>query len=178
MKNIVLGVTGSIAAYKAADLCSKLMKNKDIEVSVIMTESALKFVGEQTFLTLSKNPVVKDLWEIPEWKPGHISLADKVNLFAVVPATANFIAKYANGIADDAISTFALSHTAPTLIAPAMNPKMWAHPATQKNVKILEERGTIFIGPEKGMVACGDVGIGKLSDVDLIYDSILKELNI
>ncbi len=178
MKTIALGITGSIAAYKAADLCSKLSKNKDIEIFVIMTKASLEFIGEQTLLTLSKNPVIKSLWEIPEWKPGHIALADKVDLFAIVPATANIIAKCANGIADDALSTFALSHTAPTFIAPAMNPTMWANQATQNNVEILKERGVKFIGPDTGMVACGDVGTGKLSDVDTIYQTILKELNI
>ncbi len=178
MKTIVLGITGSIAAYKAADLCSKLSKVKDVEIYVIMTKASLEFIGEQTLLTLSKHPVVKSLWEIPEWKPGHIELADKVDLFVVVPATANIIAKFANGIADDALSTFALSHTAPTFIAPAMNPKMWAHPATQNNFEILKERGVKFIGPDTGMVACGDIGAGKLSDVDTIYQTIIKELNI
>jgi len=102
-KTIALGVTGSIAAYKAADLCSKLVQS-DFDVIVLMTESATKLVTPQTFLTLSKNPVITDLWEIPNWQPGHIAISEKASIFAVVPCSANFIGKYANGIADDAFA--------------------------------------------------------------------------
>ncbi len=174
-KTIVLGITGSIAAYKAADLCSQLSKS-GYDVHVIMTEASLKFIGSQTFQTLSKNPVITNLWDIEEWKPGHISLAEKAALLAIVPATANFIGKYTNGIADDALSTYALSHTGTVLIAPAMNPRMWGHPATQANVSILKERNVKFIGPETGIVACGDIGQGRMSSVKDIL-SIIQNIN-
>lgn len=172
---IALGVTGSIAAYKAADLCSLLNKH-DVESVVLMTEAALKFVGEQTFFTLSKNPVVTDLWDINDWQPGHIELSERAKLLVVAPATANFIGKYANGIADDALTTYALSHTGPVLIAPAMNPKMWGSPAVQHNCEVLKSRGVIFVGPTEGVVACGDQGTGKLAPVAKIKESILALL--
>jgi len=170
-KTIALGVTGSIAAYKAADLCSKLVK-ADFNVVVLMTQAATKLVTEQTFLTLSKNPVITDLWEIPEWQPGHIALSEKADILAVIPSTANFLGKYANGIADDALTTYALSHIGKVIVAPAMNPKMWKHPAVQANVKILKERGVSFIGPAKGRVACGDDGEGRMEEVENIFDAI------
>ena len=173
---IALGVTGSIAAYKAADLCSTLNK-ADIESVVIMTESALKLVGEQTFFTLSQNPVITDLWKVNDWQPGHIELADRAELLVVAPATANFIGKYANGIADDALTTFALSHDGPVLIAPAMNPKMWRHPAVQENCEVLKSRGVQFVDPASGVVACGHEGIGKLADVQDIVDAVLATLD-
>ncbi len=173
---IALGVTGSIAAYKAADLCSRLNKH-DVESVVLMTESALKLVGEQTFFTLSHNPVITDLWKINDWQPGHIELSERAELLIVTPATANFIGKYANGIADDALTTFALSHTGPVLIAPAMNPKMWGHPAVQENCEKLKKRGVHFVGPAEGIVACGDVGTGKLADVEDILQKALSILS-
>jgi len=170
---IALGVTGSIAAYKAADLCSKLVQN-DFEVIVIMTEAATKLVTQQTFLTLSKNPVISDLWQIPTWQPGHIALSDRAAIFAVVPATANFIGKYANGIADDALTTYALSHTGKVILAPAMNPKMWKHPAVQSNVETLKKRGVQFAGPASGRVACGTDGEGRMESVSTILQAISK----
>lgn len=176
MKNtVVLGVTGSIAAYKAADLTSQLVK-RGIEVVVIMTASAQKLVCPQTFLTLSRNPVITDLWSMPDWQPGHIELSNRAKLLVVMPCTANAIAKFANGIADDALSTYALSHTGKTIVVPAMNPKMWKHPAVQNNCKILKERGVIFCGPTSGRVACGDDGEGRMEDVSAILARIQEEL--
>lgn len=176
MKNtVVLGVTGSIAAYKAADLTSQLVKN-GIDVVVIMTVSAQKLICPQTFLTLSRNPVITDLWAMPDWQPGHIELSEHAKLLVIAPCTANLIAKLANGIADDALSTYALSHTGKILVAPAMNPKMWKHPAVQQNVKTLQDRGVMFIGPASGRVACGDDGEGRMEDVSAILAGILKEL--
>jgi phosphopantothenoylcysteine decarboxylase/phosphopantothenate--cysteine ligase len=172
-KTIALGVTGSIAAYKAADLCSKLVQ-ENYEVIVLMTESATKLVTPQTFLTLSKNQVITDLWKMPDWQPGHIELSERAEIFAVVPATANFIGKYANGIADDALTTYALSHTGRVVIAPAMNPKMWKHPAVQSNIEILKRRGVELVGPASGRVACGDNGEGRMESVDAIFHSITK----
>lgn len=176
MKNtVVLGVTGSIAAYKAADLTSQLVK-RGIDVVVIMTASAQKLVCPQTFLTLSRNPVITDLWSMPDWQPGHIELSNRAKLLVVMPCTANAIAKFANGIADDALSTYALSHTGKTIVVPAMNPKMWKHPAVQNNCKILKERGVIFCGPTSGRVACGDDGEGRMEDVSAILARIQEEL--
>jgi phosphopantothenoylcysteine decarboxylase/phosphopantothenate--cysteine ligase len=175
--NILVGVTGSIAAYKAADLVSKLTKAGH-EVHVVMTKDATHFVGPLTFRTLSRHAVVVDLWEeeVGEWKPTHIDLADHADLFVIAPATANVIAKLAHGLADDALSTIALATPAPLLIAPAMNGKMWLHPATKANVKTLCKRGVKFIGPEEGLLACGYEGIGRLWNVDGILAAALKLL--
>lgn len=159
---LVLGVTGSIAAYKAADITSRAVK-AGYEVHVIMTEAAQKLVCPQTFLTLSRNPVVTSLWDVPQWQPTHIELAMQADLLLIAPATADILAKMAHGIADDALSTYCLSHTGPVLVAPAMNPRMWAHPATQANCETLRSRGVIFIGPDDGGVACGEGGRGRMS---------------
>lgn len=168
MKTIVLGVCGSIAAYKAADLTSKLAK-RGHTIFVVLTESAAQFVGPMTFQTLSKNPVTCGVFdERDSWRPTHIDLADRADLFLVAPATANIIAKLAVGIADDALTSIALATRAPSLIAPAMNGKMWLHPATQQNVSTLKSRGANFIGPEEGMLACGYEGVGRLWNVDEI----------
>ena len=170
---IVLGVTGSIAAYKAADLCSR-MTQKGLNVVVVMSAAAQKFVCPQTFLTLSRNPVVTDLWEIPDWQPGHISLAAQAKLLVVAPCSANFIGKYAHGIADDALSSIALAHPGKTLLAPAMNPQMWAHPALKDNCRILRTRGVEFVGPESGHVACGEEGEGRMSEVTDVLARIIS----
>ena len=170
---IVLGVTGGIAAYKAADLCSTLTKN-GYQVQVIMTENARRFVTELTFQTLSRRPVVTSLWETPDWKPEHVALADEAQLFVVAPATANFIGKFANGIADDALSTFAITYSGPTVIAPAMNPAMWRNAACQENVRKLAERGITFAGPVSGRVACGADGAGRMMEPADIFAVIRK----
>ena len=168
MKTIILGVSGSIAAYKAADLTSKLAK-RGHAVFVVMTESATQFVGPMTFQTLSKNPVTSGVFDEREtWRPTHIDLADRADLFLIAPATANVIAKLAVGMADDALTSIALATRAPFLIAPAMNGRMWLHDATQQNVHTLQRRGAEFIGPEEGMLACGYEGIGRLWNVDEI----------
>ncbi|OGV31245.1 MAG: hypothetical protein A2020_01320 [Lentisphaerae bacterium GWF2_45_14] len=173
-KTIVLGVTGSIAAYKAAELCSKLSQSGH-EVHVIMTASAVKLVTEQTFLTLSRNQVISSLWDIPDWKPGHISLAERAALLVIAPCTANFIGKMASGIADDALSTYVLAHAGKVLLAPAMNPRMWANRIVEGNCAKLKEAGIEFIGPGKGKVACGDKGEGRMSEVPELLCRI-KEL--
>ncbi len=174
-KTIALGVTGSIAAYKAADLCSKLVQS-EFDVVVLMTQSAIKLVTPQTFFTLSKNPVITDLWDIPEWRPGHIALAEKASLLVVVPCTANFIGKYANGIADDALTTYALSHSGKVILAPAMNPKMWKNSAVRKNLDVLKERDVDFVGPAKGRIACGDDGEGRMEDASVLFERICAAL--
>jgi phosphopantothenoylcysteine decarboxylase/phosphopantothenate--cysteine ligase len=170
-KSVVLGVTGGIAAYKAADLCSKLTA-QGYDVNVVMTASARKLVSEQLFFTLSRNPVLCDLFEVPDWKPGHIALADKAKLLIVAPATANFLGKLANGIADDALTTTALAFHGKTLIAPAMNTHMWRHPAVQKNCEILRSWGVEFVGPASGNLACGVQGEGRMAEVPEILEKI------
>ena len=167
-KTIVLGVTGGIAAYKAADLASLLTKAGHV-VRVVMTSDAQRFITPLPFKTLSRNPVITDLYdEADGWKPQHIELADAADLLLIAPATANVIAKLAHGIADDALSciALALNPKARVLIAPAMNGKMWQHPATQLNANTLRARGAEFIGPEEGMLSCGYEGVGRLWPVE------------
>ena len=178
-KNIVLGVTGSIAAYKAADLTSQLTK-QGCDVHVIMTADALRFITPLAFKTLSRHPVVTDLYDEEEgWKPTHIELADDADLLLVAPATANTLAKLALGIADDALScvALALNPKARLLIAPAMNGKMWLHPATQQNFVTLKSRGVEFIGPEEGMLSCGYEGLGRLWPVEKVAQRALELLH-
>ena len=168
MKTILLGVTGSIAAYKAADLTSRLVKAGH-DVHVVMTANALEFIAPLTFQTLSRNAVTSGIFDGKEsWNPGHIALADRADLLLVAPATANVVAKLANGIADDALTSIALASPAPLLIAPAMNGKMWMHPATRENVARLKSRGAKFIGPDEGLLACGYEGPGRMWDVEKI----------
>lgn len=170
----VLGVSGGIAAYKAAELCS-LMVKAGFDVHVIMTENALRFVGELTFRTLSRNPVVTSLWDRPDWHPEHVALADRASLFVVAPATADILAKMACGIADDALSTFAATYAGQTVVAPAMNPAMWGHPACRKNVAELAARGVIFAGPVSGPVACGPDGPGRMMSPAEIMKFLLRD---
>lgn len=177
-KNIVLGVTGSIAAHRAADLASQLTK-QGCDVRVVMTADAQRFITPLPFKTLSRHPVVTDLYDEEEgWKPTHIRLADEADLMLIAPATANIITKMALGIADDALSciALALNPKAKVLIAPAMNGKMWLHAATQQNVATLKSRGVEFIGPEEGMLSCGYEGLGRLWPVDKIALRVLELL--
>jgi len=177
-KNIVLGVTGSIAAHRAADLASQLTK-QGWSVHVVMTADAQRFITPLPFKTLSRHPVVTDLYDEEEgWKPTHIRLADEADLLLIAPATANIIAKLAHGLANDALSciALALNPKAKILIAPAMNGKMWLHPATQQNVATLKSRGAEFIGPEQGMLSCGYEGLGRLWPVDDIAKRVTKRL--
>jgi phosphopantothenoylcysteine decarboxylase/phosphopantothenate--cysteine ligase len=167
-RTIVVGVTGSIAAFKAADLVSKLVK-RGHEVHVAMTAAAAQFITPLTFQTLSRNPVLGSVFDEKDgWRPGHIDLADRADLFLIAPATANTIAALAHGLAHDALTEIALATEAPLLIAPAMNGKMWKHPATQANVALLQTRGVHFIGPEEGLLACGYEGLGRLWNVEEI----------
>ena len=174
----MLGVTGSIAAYKAAELTSLLTK-QGCDVHVVMTADALRFVTAVSFKTLSRHPVVTDLYDEEEgWQPMHIKLADEADLLLIAPATANTIAKLAQGLANDALSCVALSLNprANILVAPAMNGKMWLHPATQKNVATLRSRGVEFIGPEEGLLSCGYEGLGRLWPVEKVAECALKLL--
>jgi phosphopantothenoylcysteine synthetase/decarboxylase len=177
-QTIILGITGSIAAHKAVDLASLLVKQGG-NVHVVMTADAQRFVTPLPFKTLSRNPVVADLYDDREgWQPAHIRLADEAALLLIAPATANIIAKLAHGLANDALSclALALNPAAKILIAPAMNGKMWLHPATQANVATLKARGVEFIGPEEGLLACGYEGVGRLWDIAQIGARALKLL--
>ncbi len=165
-KTVVLGVTGSIAAYKSAELASLLVKQGH-DVFVVMTKDATEFITALTLQTLSKNPVMTSFYdEKDNWRPGHIQLADRAVLLLIAPATANIIAELAHGLASHPLAAIALATRAPILVAPAMNGKMWEHPATQENVATLSARGVEFIGPEAGMLACGYEGVGRLWKVD------------
>ena len=175
IERVILGVTGGIAAYKSADLCSRLMK-AGVEVQVVMTENACRFVTPLTFRTLSRRPVVTSLWETPAWQPEHVALAEWAQALVVAPCTANFMGKYAAGIADDALTTLAISVECPVMLAPAMNPKMWRQPVVQENVALLQSRGVIFCGPAAGHVACGADGVGRMADVNDLYAMILNQL--
>ena len=175
-KCVVIGVTGGIAIYKALDVISALRK-KDIEVHVIMTESASKFVNPLTFQSISQNMVVTDMFAEPKaWEIQHISLAQKADLMLVAPATANIIGKISNGIADDMLSTTIMATKAKVLIAPAMNTNMYENKIVQNNISKLKDFGYKFIEPASGRLACGDVGIGKLADVNTIVERVLEEL--
>ncbi|RKY22823.1 MAG: phosphopantothenoylcysteine decarboxylase [Planctomycetota bacterium] len=164
-KVVCLGVTGGIAAYKAAELCSMLVK-RGAEVHVLMTAAARRFVGELTFETLSHNPVITELFSrSAEYDPEHVALARRASAAVVAPATANILAKMACGIADDALSTALLTFDCPCFVAPAMNSRMWKHPATVENVRRLKERGVVFIGPAEGPLACRDEeGPGRMAE--------------
>lgn len=168
-----MGVTGSIAAYKAADITSRLTE-AGAEVFPILTAGASSFIQPLTLQTLSRNPVVSDLWKEGEgWQPGHIELADRADLLLVAPATAHCIAQFAHGLAPDLLTSIHLATLAPVMIAPAMNGKMLAHASTQANIKLLQERGYHFIEPAHGMLACGYEGEGKLARVETIIDSVM-----
>ncbi|WP_294367573.1 bifunctional phosphopantothenoylcysteine decarboxylase/phosphopantothenate--cysteine ligase CoaBC [uncultured Clostridium sp.] len=175
-KCVVIGVTGGIAVYKALDVISALRK-KDIEVHVIMTESASKFVNPLTFQSISQNMVVTDMFAEPKaWEIQHISLAQKADLMLIAPATANVIGKISNGIADDMLSTTVMATKAKVLIAPAMNTNMYQNPIVQNNISKLKDFGYKFIEPASGRLACGDIGIGKLADVNTIVEKVIEEL--
>ncbi|ERK30748.1 bifunctional phosphopantothenoylcysteine decarboxylase/phosphopantothenate--cysteine ligase CoaBC [Clostridium intestinale] len=173
---VVIGVSGGVAVYKALEVISRLRK-KDIEVRVIMTESAQKFVTPLSFQSLSQNMVTTDMFDEPKaWEIQHISLAKKADLMLVLPATANIIGKVANGIADDMLSTTIMATKAPVVFAPAMNTNMYENPIVQNNIEKLKSFGYEFIEPASGRLACGDEGKGKLADVEDIYEFVLKIL--
>ena len=173
---ILLGVTGSIAAFKAAALTSRLVGD-GAEVTVLLTESAARFVAPLTFETLSHRPVLTDMWtRTPYPEPVHVGLAEWADLLVVAPATANFLGKLAHGIADDLLSCTAISVAKPPVIAPAMNDSMYRHPAVQQNVKLLQQRGCILVGPARGRLASGKVGIGRLAELDEIVRAVRTAL--
>lgn len=173
-REILIAVTGGIAAYKAAVLVSQLVRG-GAGVSVIMTASATELIGSKTFEALSGRPVRTGLWAASDPIP-HIEAAKSAELLCVVPATANILAKAASGIADDLVSTTILAFSGPILFAPAMNSAMWGKPATQRNVRRLIDDGAQFIGPESGRLACGDDGAGRMAEPDEIFVQIERIL--
>lgn len=171
-KNIVLGVTGGISAYKACEIVSGLRK-QGANVYVIMTKNATEFITPLTFMTLSKNKVVVDTFEIPDsYDVEHISLAKKADLFLVAPATANIIGKVANGVADDMLSTTIMATTSKVVFAPAMNDAMYKNQIVQDNINKLKKYGYYFINPTEGMLACNTKGIGRLEEPKIIIEKI------
>ena len=173
---VVLGVTGGIAAYKACELL-RLLQKQGIDVFVVMTKNACRFVAPLTFETLSGHPVAVDTFERPAtWEVEHIALAKRADLFLIAPATANIIGKMACGIADDMLSTTVMATRAPVMIAPAMNTGMWESAAVQQNIRTLEARGVQVVTPTTGHLACGDSGAGKLEDVAVIADRAVSLL--
>lgn len=178
MSEIVLGVTGSIAAYKAAELC-RAMVRRGWGVRVVMTDAATKFVGPLTFQTLSKRPVALDTFTtVGTWEPNHIMLGQGADLYVIAPCTANVLAKLAGGIADDEVTATALASKAPLLVAPAMNDVMFENMATQENIATLRRRGVQIIEPGCGELACGCVGRGRMADVRDIIKEIESHLQL
>lgn len=175
MATIILGVSGSIAAYKAADLSSKLSQAGH-DVTVIMTQAACQLVTPNTFLNLTGNKVYTDLWD-PSGQTQHIALTDKAELVVIAPATANTIAKIAYGLADDMLSTTLLSVNCPVLVCPAMNTRMWNNKAVQRNVALLGELGHAVMTPDAGALACGHTGPGRLPEPAAIAAEIEEILS-
>jgi len=176
-REVLIGVTGGIAAYKTAALVSQLVQS-GIGVSVAMTPAAEKFVGRTTFAALTGRPVATSAFDSNAFPLGaHISLAEQANVFCVAPATADFLAKAACGAADDLVSTLYLSVTAPTVFAPAMNCEMWEKAAVQRNVKQLEEDGVHLVGPDEGWLSCRKKGFGRMASPEAIFSAIQRILN-
>jgi phosphopantothenoylcysteine decarboxylase/phosphopantothenate--cysteine ligase len=175
-KTVGIGITGGIASYKIADLVSKLKKS-DFDVIVMMTESATRFITPLTLKTLSGREVITDLWtESQEWKVQHIGIAEQLDVLVIAPATANFIAKMAHGLADDLLSTVVLANTAPVLVVPSMNTNMFENKIVQNNIKTLQSYGYHFVDPDSGLLACGVTGKGRLPEIEDIYQQIMKIL--
>ena len=175
-KCVVLGITGSIAAYKAAEIVSRFVKN-GVDVRVILTKAGAEFITPLTLETLSHAPVTVDMFhrESP-WEVEHIALAKRADVFLVAPASADILAKAAHGIADDMLSTTLLATRAPVVFAPAMNTNMYLHPANETNMEILRERGCMFIEPEEGLLACGDIGKGRMAEPGEIVEKVMAML--
>jgi len=175
-KTVVLGVSGSIAAYKSADLVSEL-RRAGAEVFVVMTEAASHFITSLTLGTLSRNPVTTSMWEEEEgWEPGHVELADRADMLLVAPATANQIGNFANGCAPDVLSSIYLATEGKVMMVPAMNGKMYHHPTTQANLAKLGELGVQVIEPVEGELACGYEGSGKMASVATILKKTIDSL--
>ncbi|MDP2891574.1 MAG: bifunctional phosphopantothenoylcysteine decarboxylase/phosphopantothenate--cysteine ligase CoaBC [Bacillota bacterium] len=177
-KTVILGVTGCIAAYRAADIAGALKKN-GIAVHVVMTKNAQKFITPRTLEAISQNPVTCDLFERDKpWEVGHVSLAKAADAVLIAPCTANILGKIAHGIADDMLTTTVMATKAPIIIAPAMNTRMYENPIVQQNIEKLESMGCRFVGPVSGRLACGDVGLGHIADTDDIAKAVLSVLDV
>jgi len=175
-REVLVGVTGGIAAYKTAHLVSALVQ-AGAGVTVVMTVSAKRFVAPLTFRALSGRPVFDDLWTVPEGHAApHIALAESAEVVAVAPATADLLAKAAHGIADDLLTTTLLAFDGPLVLAPAMNERMWKHPAVAANCEMLRSRGAILVGPKEGHLACGDEGAGRMAEPEEILAAIARAL--
>ena len=174
-KNVLIGVTGGIAAYKIAELARMLVR-EGVNVKVIMTNAGQQFVTPLTFRTITGNPVAASMWSDPASPLPHISLSEEADLILVAPATANIVAKYAKGVADDLLSTTLLASKGTVVIAPAMNTRMYLHPATRENLAALRERGVVIIEPCEGELACGDEGIGRMAEPSTIIGVLEQEL--
>lgn len=173
-REIVVGVTGSIAAYKAAEVVSQLVQ-RDAGVTVVMSRSATQFIGPLTFQTLTRRRVMIDQFDLESVvDPTHISLTDKADLVVLAPATANLLGKAAHGIADDMLTSLLLAVTCPVLVAPAMNDRMWGHPAVKENIEILKKRGYKFVEPGSGFLACGSYAKGRLANPAQIVEEIIR----
>ncbi len=175
-KTVLLGVTGGISAYKSVEL-ARLLVRAGVKVKVVMTENARRFVSPLTFRTVSRNPVADSMWSDPASPTPHISLADEADAVVVAPATANIIAKHAHGIADNFLSTLLLATKGRVIFAPAMNERMYLHPATVENLKILRERGVVVVEPREGELACGEVGVGRMAEPVEIFEAVRYELS-
>jgi phosphopantothenoylcysteine decarboxylase/phosphopantothenate--cysteine ligase len=173
---VILGVTGSIAAYKACDIISALRK-ENIEVQAVLTQEAQEFITPLSIQTLSRNKVITDMFALPEeWHPVHTAIAEKAGLILIAPATANVIGKLANGICDDLLTCIVFASGAPVLIAPAMNEKMYRHKIVRENIEKLEKIGYKFIGPIKGRLACGHVDTGHIAGTGQIVKEVKRLL--
>ena len=176
-KQLVVGVTGSIACYRTCDLVSSLRKEPGLNVRVVMTQEATRFVTPLTFQTLSGNKAYSDLFEVPEeWDLVHTSLSASADLVLVCPATLNLIGKLANGICDDLLSCILFATQAPVMLVPAMNGRMYEHPVTQKNVAELKRLGYEFVGPIQGEMACREIGMGHIADNSTIETAVRRRL--
>lgn len=174
-KKILIGITGGIAAYKICELIRKFKKS-GADVKILATPNALNFVTKLTLQNLSQNEVFVEEFDVKEWKPEHISLADENDIFVIAPATANTIGKIAQGIADNLLTSVACAFTKKIILAPAMNVNMWNNESVQENLKILQSRGIEILEPESGFLACGYSGKGRLCSIDKIYNATLESL--
>ncbi|MDH5553309.1 MAG: bifunctional phosphopantothenoylcysteine decarboxylase/phosphopantothenate--cysteine ligase CoaBC, partial [Nitrosomonas sp.] len=171
-KRILLGITGGVAAYKAAEL-ARLLTQDGIDVQVVMTPSSCQFVGPITLQALTGKPVFTELWQNNDADSmAHINLSREADVILIAPASANFIAKLANGLADDLLSTLCLARNCPLMIAPAMNRQMWENPATQRNLSMLRQDGVKILGPASGEQACGEVGMGRMLEANELAEAV------
>src|ERR1700752_365033 len=181
---IALGVTGGVAAYKAAELVRRLQQEK-LDVQVVMTRAAQEFITPLTFAALTGQKVITDMFRAADAAPAnvesaieHIAVAQRIDLLLIAPATADILGKFAHGIAEDFLTTLYLATKAPVMVAPAMNVNMWDHPATQENLAVLRARGVHVVDPDEGYLACGMTGAGRLASVESIAQAVFSALGM